>query len=71
MSEVLHFLNSYTPAGFEQAVKGLAKPAERRETATSYISSRATTGWQRRTTHGQPRRWIVEATLYALIEGAG
>lgn len=31
MSEVLHFLNSFTPAGFEQAVKGLAKPAERRE----------------------------------------
>ena len=31
MSKVIHFLNSYTPAGFEQAVKGLAKPAERRE----------------------------------------
>jgi mannose-6-phosphate isomerase-like protein (cupin superfamily) len=30
-SEICHALNSYTPAGFEQAVKGLAKPAERRE----------------------------------------
>ena len=38
--------------------------------ATSYISSRATTGWQRRRTHGPPRRWIAEATLYALIVGA-
>jgi quercetin dioxygenase-like cupin family protein len=33
MSEVLHLLNNYTPAGFEQAVKGLAKPAEKREIA--------------------------------------
>ncbi len=29
--EICHALNSYTPAGFEQAVKSLAKPAERRE----------------------------------------
>lgn len=30
-SDVAHVLNGYTPAGFEQVIKGLAKPAERRE----------------------------------------
>ena len=30
-SEVCHVLNGYTPAGFEQVIKGLAQPAERRE----------------------------------------
>ncbi len=30
-SEVCHALNGYTPAGFEQVLKGLAQPAERRE----------------------------------------
>lgn len=30
-SDVCGVLNSYTPAGFEQVVKGVAKPAERRE----------------------------------------
>ena len=30
-SDVCHVLNGYTPAGFEQVIKHLAKPAERRE----------------------------------------
>ena len=30
-SEVGHVLNGYTPGGFEQVIKGLAKPADRRE----------------------------------------
>ena len=30
-SEVCHVLNGYTPAGFEQVIKHLATPAERRE----------------------------------------
>jgi quercetin dioxygenase-like cupin family protein len=29
--EVCHILNYYTPAGFEQAIIGSARPAERRE----------------------------------------
>jgi mannose-6-phosphate isomerase-like protein (cupin superfamily) len=30
-SDVCHVLNGYTPGGFEQVIKHLAKPAERRE----------------------------------------
>ena len=30
-SEVCHVLNGYTPGGFEQVIKGLALPAQRRE----------------------------------------
>ena len=30
-SDVCHALNAYTPGGFEQVIKGLATPAERRE----------------------------------------
>ncbi len=57
-SEICHALNSYTPAGFEQAVKGLAKPAERREPPppmqdshlwskflNNYWSAEAADGW--------------------------
>ncbi len=57
-SEICHALNSYTPAGFEQAVKGLAKPAEGREPPppmqnghlwsnflSNYWSAEAADGW--------------------------
>lgn len=30
-SEICHVLNGYTPAGFEQVIKGVAQPAQRRE----------------------------------------
>lgn len=30
-SDVCHVLNGYTPGGFEQVIKGLAKPAAKRE----------------------------------------
>ena len=86
-SDVCHVLNGYTPGGFEQVIKGLARPAPKRELpprteepapediAGQHSSCSATTGPHEPTTPGEILRLLIRApgvpNLYECVSNHG